>query len=381
MKRTGLSVPLSRAAFLALFIIPALVGLGGCASGSNKQGQSIPFTEASVSLSATDAGHDGYKIAWKAPGVTAVSVYAGKDPLHINYDVPVLKGDTTGQLNVDMPSGGRWYFALTPDRGGSLVVADRSLHLATAPNFRDAGGYRAADGKWVRMGLLYRSDQLDRLGPEDLATLHADGIHLVCDLRTDAERAQGKDRLPDGAVALIADVAGSNSNSSNLGKMLSDPGQAERMLGDGRGAQLMIEANRQFVSAPSALAAYKAVFERLADPAMLPGVYHCTAGKDRTGWAQAVFLSIMGVPRDTILRDYLLSNEFLQAKNDRMYAMVKGRMDPDWLRPLMEVWPDYLNAAFDEVDKRYGSMDRYLHEGLGLSDQTLQALRHEFLAG
>jgi len=368
----------SRAAFAALFIVPALLGSSGCATGPGRQSQAIPFVVADVA----GVNDHAVSISWNAPAAASVTIYAGADSAKIGHDHKVGAGGTKGSIAVaDLPPASRWYFELAPDHGAPLVVADRSLHLATAPNFRDAGGYRTADGKWVKMGMLYRSDQLDRLSPADLTTLHADGIHLVCDLRTDVERSQGKDRLPEGAESLIADVAGSDSSSSNLAKMLSDSKHAEQVLGGGKAAQLMIDANRQFVGMPSALKAYKALFERLADPAMLPAVYHCTAGKDRTGWAEAVFLSIMGVPRETIMQDYLLSNRYLEGKNQKMLAMLKGHMDPAWLEPLLGVRPEYLDAAFDEVNKRYGSMDNYLRQGLGLSDRTLQSLRHEFLAG
>ena len=361
-----------------VFVTMGMIGsLPGCAHRQGG-GQAIPFGAASVS----DAGSHGYKLDWAASGPTSVAVYAGTDPAHIGRDHLVGQGAATGTLTVDsLPAAPRWYFELVPDRGGSLVIADRSLHLASAPNFRDAGGYRTADGKWVRMGLLYRSDQLDHLTPADLDTLHGDNIHLVCDLRTDIERKQGQDRLPPGAQAMIADVAGGDSSSSGIAKLLGSGAGAEETLGHGRGVQLMIDANRQFVTTQTAKAAYKALFERLADPAMLPGTFHCTAGKDRTGWAEAVFLSIMGVPRDTIMRDYLLSNDFLAAKNQRMVQMVKGHIDPALLEPLLGVRAEYLQAGFDAVDKDYGSMDRYVHDGLGLSDATIQALRSEFLAG
>jgi len=374
-----MSLRISRAAVIALLFVPALLAIGGCAGGSGKPSEPIPFSSASV----TSIDNRTFNIGWSAPNVTAVAVYAGTDPAKIGRDQPVGADGTTGRVSVaNLPPASRWYFQLSPDHGGSLIIADRSLNLASAPNFRDAGGYRTTDGRWVKMGLLYRSDQLDHLTPEDLATLHADGIHLVCDLRTDTERAQGKDRVPDGAESLIADVAGSDSSSSGIAKLLSDPRQAEAMLGGGKGVQFMIDANRKFVTAPSALKAYKAVFERLADPAMLPAVYHCTAGKDRTGWAQAIFLTIMGVPREAITQDYLLSNDTLRGKNERMLAMMRGgRIDPAWIKPLLDVRPEYLDAAFDEVSKRYGSMDNYLHQGLGLSDDTLNALRREFLAG
>jgi protein-tyrosine phosphatase len=231
------------------------------------------------------------------------------------------------------------------------------------------------------MGLLYRSDQLDRLSHADLAMLHSDGLHLVCDLRTDAARNQGMDKLPDGAQAMIADVAGGDSASSGLTKLLSSGGNPEAVLGNGCGARLMMDANRQFVQSPTAKAAYKALFERLADPKSLPAVFHCTSGKDRTGWAQAIFLSIMGVPRDIIMQDYLLSNGYLKVKNDRTLAVLKGRIDPALLEPVLGVRAEYLQAGFDVVDKEYGSMDGYVRKGLGLSDQTIEALRTEFLAG
>jgi protein-tyrosine phosphatase len=347
-----MSVGVGSAAWRALLF--ALPVLGGCATTPDSQ-KPIPFTAATV----TSADGHQFSISWRMPAAQSVTVYAGTDANKIDRGQPLGKGGADGSVSVTEPPAARWYFELVPDHGGPLTIADRSLHLATAPNFRDAGGYRTEDGHWVRMGLLYRSDQLDHLSPADLDTLHADGIHLVCDLRTDAERAQGIDKLPMGAEPLIADVAGNDSASSGLAKLFAGGGDPQALLGNGRGAQLMADANRQFVSSPSALKAYHALFERLADPKMLPAV----------------------VPRDTIMRDYLLSNDTLKAKNDRMLAALKGRIDPELLRPLMDVRPDYLDAAFDEVTKTYGTMDRYLHDGLGLDDATLAQLRHEFLVG
>jgi len=361
--------------FFGTFIAAALAG---CAHDGRGGDRSIPFTEAAVAT----AGDTASVLSWNAPGTKTVTIYAASDATHASHDKAATQGGASGNAEVSAPPAApRHYFEFVPDRGASLTLADRSLHLASAPNFRDAGGYRTADGKWVRMGLLYRSDQLDKLSPADLETLHAIGVKLVCDLRTDVERKQGMDKLPLGAEGLIADVAGPNSTSSDLGKLLSKGGDAQALLGNGKAAQLLIDANRQFVESPSAKQAYKLMFERLANPTMLPGVFHCSAGKDRTGWAAAIFLSIMGVPRETIMRDYLLSNTYLAGKNAKMLAALKGRIDPVLLQPLLDVRPEYLQAGFDAVDKDYGSMDRYVREGLGLSDATIQALRTEFLAG
>jgi protein-tyrosine phosphatase len=385
-----MSIRISRTAFAVAAVI-AIGPLAGCASDGGGTGK-IPFTEAAAMVGAKARNADGtlaesYKVTWNAPEAGAVRVYAGTDAAHVGTSLLVGSGDEKGKVDLGMPpkdlsgKGLRWYFELVPDHGGSLVVAERSLNLVSAPNFRDAGGYRTADGKWVRMGLLYRSDQLDRLSREDLDTLHADGLHLVCDLRTDAERKHGMDKLPAGAQAMIADVAGGDSATSGVAKLLSGHGDPQQMLGDGRAAQLMIDTNRQFVESPTAKAAYKALFERLADSRSLPATFHCSAGKDRTGWAQAVFLSIMGVPRDVITQDYLLSNEYLKVKNEKMLAALKSRIDPSLIEPLMEVRPEYLQAGFDAAEKEYGSMDGYVRKGLGLSDATIRALRAEFLAG
>jgi protein-tyrosine phosphatase len=348
------------------------------AEASSRPEQVIPFTDAAVD----SPDNRSFTVTWKADSAVSVAVYAGTDPAHIGRDRLVGQAGRQGELVVaDLPAMPRWYFELVPDHGQSLVIADRSLHLPTAPNFRDAGGYRTQDGRWVRMGLLYRSDQLNLLSDADLQVLHAIGLHLVCDLRTDGERDHGMDRLPAGATTLIADVSGDSGESARMMGIIGDKARQQTELGDGRGAGIMINASRQFVDSDSAHKAYGAVFARLADPTMLPGAFHCTAGKDRAGWGAAIFLSIMGVPRDTIMRDYLLSNIYLKAKNQHLLEAMKGQIDPVLMEPLTGVRPEYLDASFDEVAKRYGSFARYLHEGLGLDDARIETLRQEFLTG
>jgi len=99
-----------------------------------------------------------------------VSVYAGTERDHIGREHAVANGDQAWTRQVTgLPPSDRWWFEFVPDSGPSLVLADRSLHLASAPNFRDLGGYRTAEGRWVRMGVLFRSDQLDKLSDGDRA--------------------------------------------------------------------------------------------------------------------------------------------------------------------------------------------------------------------
>lgn len=284
---------------------------------------------------------------------------------------PVGRGTSSGRLSVtDLPPRDRWYFELRPARGEPLVTADRSLHLATAPNFRDVGGYRTRDGRWVKVGLVYRSDQLDRLSDADLAEIGRLAPQLDVDLRTQGERTRGPDRLPAGAELLVADVVGDAGPSGATMAKITSPQAA---------VDFLTAANRQFVSLPSARRAYATLFTRLQSPAG-PLFYHCSAGKDRTGWATAVLLTALGVPRSTVMADYLASNDYLAAKNQAAFSRMPAASVAN-LTPFFTVRASYLDAAFDEVDRRYGSFDRYLRVGLGIDSRALAHLKARFLEG
>lgn len=332
----------------------------------------IPFTAATVSADGT--------INWLAPGAGRVTVYAGTDSAVSDRTKPVGQGDATGSFRVSgLAPGKRWFFALVPDRGAPLVIADRGLHLGTAPNLRDIGGYRTTDGRWVKMGMIYRSDQLDRLSDSDLGAMGDLGLALVADLRTASERSHEPDRLPAGAEHLLLDVV-----ADSKGSVGGDMRQAMATIAAGKGAEMLTEANRDFVSLNSARSAYHTLLSRISAEGAGPTLYHCTSGKDRTGWASAVILTLLGVPRETVMADYLASNDYLRAKNEATIAMLARLPTPiarENLEPVLTVRAAYIEAAFAEVDKRYGSFDRYVREGIGLDDAAIDRLRTTLLAG
>jgi protein-tyrosine phosphatase len=121
------------------------------------------------------------------------------------------------------------------------------------------------------------------------------------------------------------------------------------------------------------------MFERITNPANLPALVHCSAGKDRAGFASAAILSVLGVPRETVMSDFLLTNHYTAAATERRLFMIElmslTRADSDALRPLFGVEPAYLEAAFDAIEARYGDFDAYRREALGLDDAEVEAFR------
>jgi protein-tyrosine phosphatase len=326
----------------------------------------IPFTAATV----TEQSDGGYRISWTAPDTRGLTVYAGRSPHAIDYTHPVAHsaGGSGTVTTSGLGSADRWWFRLVPSRGEGLTLADRSLHLASAPNFRDAGGYRTADGHWVRMGVVYRSGDLSKLTADDLAKLHRLGIRTVYDLRTDGERKQSPDRVPVGAGYLQENVLGSDGSVTDLPST-----EAEAV-------QWMTSAEATMVDADTAKAAYHNVFSGLSGTEPLPAVYHCTAGKDRTGWASAVLLTALGVPRSTVDSDYLASDHYNAASNAAVLAAVPPAQRPVY-EVLLTVRQSYLDNGFSEVRKQYGSFGGYLQKGLGLNRADLARLRAELLVG
>ncbi len=371
-------------------LVTALVALAGTSAGAAPKAAAIPFTEANVTQSTDAAGGPTYEVTWAAPkSAGKVTLYAGQDPRALEQD-PTSGMDLGTGASTDTRSGmslgaaPRWYFALAPEKGGTLVVADRSLHLAASPNFRDAGGYRTKDGKWVRMGVLYRSDAIDKLTDVDLATLQALGVKLVCDLRTDYERGRAPDTAIPGAEDVVLDVAGNSDLTKQITDAIlnRDAAAINTLLGDGKGAKLLTEGGRAYVSSDSAKAAYTAMFERISDPAQVPAMYHCSGGKDRTGWASAAVLTALGVPRATVTADYLKSNDYLAPGNEKTLALVSAiGIDRSVLEPTITVQAPYLDASFAEVKAKYGTFAKYLANGLGVTPKELASLQREMLAG
>ncbi|WP_420031862.1 tyrosine-protein phosphatase [Streptomyces sp. cg28] len=319
--------------------------------------QTVPFTQASARL-ATDGS---YTLSWSSPAAN-VQVTAHTKPDATDPGTPLGSAAGTGTLTVPagtLAADRRWYFELTPDSGGAYVVAERSFGIASAKNFRDAGGYRTSDGRWVKYGIVYRSNKLSNLTAAEQQRIVDQGITRDIDLRNYFERKDEPDKVPAGVTYQVADVVSLAHGVSFHDPALMTLAQAiaaglfsgSSDLGQSIGYPFMVN----FVGADHA---FKDLLTAVNSNAGAT-VYHCSAGKDRTGWGTAVLLTLLGVPRATVEADFLASND---------YTGNPDAVELSWLR-----------AAFAEVDHIYGSFDAYLHKGLGLDDATIQSLRNRLL--
>jgi protein-tyrosine phosphatase len=195
----------------------------------------------------------------------------------------------------------------------AVLAPGTSLGIASVANLRDAGGYRTADGSVVRRGVAYRSNQLNPISSADLKKIADLGLKTDFDLRTAEEREAKPDVLPTGVTEVwlnvLADAKG--HSPAEVEKVLSDPKMANQILGGGKAAAAFVQTYRDFITLPSANAAFRQFFLEMGEKNRLPALYHCTTGKDRTGWASAALLTLLGVPEDKVYEDYLRSNEYI----------------------------------------------------------------------
>jgi protein-tyrosine phosphatase len=244
---------------------------------------------------------------------------------------------------------------------------ERRLVLAGASNFRDLGGYETADGRRVRWGRIYRSDALAALTEEDVERIAALGLRTVFDLRHESERLRHPDRgvgpstircemgfLPYRADTLLGAIAARTISA------------AEIVAG-------VREAYRRFPldHAP----AFASLLDALGGAESLPALIHCTSGRDRTGFAAAVLLRALGVPRETIAEDYALSEKY---RRDPSFLFDEP-IDREILAALGEARAEYLETAFVAIDERWGSDEAFLEEALGVGEEQRTRLRELFL--
>lgn len=240
----------------------------------------------------------------------------------------------------------------------------RSLKLSGASNFRDLGGYRGRGGRTVRWRRIFRSDQLADLTQEDVSQLSALGVARVCDFRGTTERQAQACALPG---AVVHSLAIEPTVVQAMGTLIA-AGQA---LTPQATVALMEQTYRDFVHDNSPR--FAELFGHLLDHDA-PLVFHCTAGKDRTGLAAALILTALGVARDVVMQDYLLTNALY-----RRPAATSAFASQDVLDVLWRVQEPFLEAALQVIEAEHGDVPTYLDKALGVGPRQRERLAGLYL--
>jgi protein-tyrosine phosphatase len=264
----------------------------------------------------------------------------------------------------------------------AVAKPGQSLGIESLPNLRDLGGYKTSDGATVAGKLVYRSSQLTDISEGDMKKLDNLNLKTDLDLRTAQERDPNPDQLPPGVndiwMNVLADA--NQAGLAQLNSLMKDPKAANAALGGGKAEATFEASYRQFITLSSANKSYRQLFLTLGDQKQLPALFHCTGGKDRTGWAAAAFLTLLGVPKETVMEDYLRTNDYvLPTVQKANAAFVEAGGDPSIPSAIQGAKKEYLEAAFDEMSTKYGTIEQYFSEGLGIDASQQKALRDLYL--
>ena len=321
------------------------------------------------------------RLTWNGKS-TPASVFVSSDP-----DAPRLfmrempSGVTSGAAELSLQAAPRPYFLVADKAGGQTRVAERILPLQGGRNFRDLGGYRAADGRQVRWGRIYRSGVMSGLTPADMTYLSGLGVAVICDLRSVQERTAEPTPFLKTEETRVA--AHDYEMGASLNAMYRATTRAEAV-------QAFADGYVQFIDMLTPQ--YTEMFDHLVRRET-PLAMNCSAGKDRTGMAAALVLSVLGVPRQTVVADYALTQTYTPpsmytqqvSKGAPMsgvstaQAQAFARMPPEVLNVLMGSDPDVMRIALKAVDDKFGGPVALAKARFGLTDAKVARLRETYL--
>ena len=280
----------------------------------------------------------------------------------------------------------RRYFRLSNEDGQTVTTAVRLLPLEGGRNFRDLGGYTTEDGKTVKWGRVFRSGVMDGLTEGDYEYLSDLGIRTVCDFREADEREREPTQWGAGEIEYMTFAPPAEDQDRREGNpMMAAFGSPESTPDDVRAAMA--------AGYPGILESeddgYTAMFDQLAAGA-IPLAFNCSAGKDRAGTAAALLLTALGVPRDQVVADYALSQEYVDYMAEFLSpeARKKGKdgpysflyqLPPEMVAPLMESNPIYIETTLDAMAQEHGTALDYIKAEFDVTDEELASIRGALL--
>jgi protein-tyrosine phosphatase len=251
----------------------------------------------------------------------------------------------------------------------------REITLEGTFNFRDLGGMMTEDGRRIKQGMLFRSGNLSLLTAADIEALKGLGIKTICDLRDHDEVTNHPDPAMEGVkwnhIPLMNDEAAV--------RQAGDIIKFEDKLINSKPGEMLLNMNREMVGKT---VAFEKIFRILLQEPGKPLLFHCMAGKDRTGAVAALILSALGVSRELIEADYLYTNNALDVMEksfEKIGYAFPEHIDRDVVLAMYEARVEYIRAFFDEIEEKYGNVETYLVTGVGLEQEAIRKLKEALL--
>lgn len=363
---------------MQISVMAMVAGLAAC--GQDPE----PAIMASIEAAAVDFEAGAYMIRWETDAEAHVDISVTTSPDGEGGEL--IAGDLTATSFRWTPEDSaleRRYFVIQPKGGEAVIATNRVLPLEGGRNFRDLGGYATEDGRSVKWGTVYRSGVMNGLTDADYDYLSRLGISVLCDFRASQERADEPTDWRGGEIEYItfADPSAEDDMSRAFASVLMAPDVTGEKVRD-----VFISSYRTM---PSTYApAYTEMFDQLANGS-LPLAFNCSAGKDRTGVAAALLLSALGVPRETVVEDYALSEQVVdfmaefevglgEVDPESPYAFL-AQLPPEVIRPIMRTEPAYIEATFDALEAEHGSVIAFIQSELGVDDDELSRIQERLL--
>ena len=263
----------------------------------------------------------------------------------------------------------------------------KRLNFRKLNNTRDLGGMRAADGRVIREGRLIRSGQLFFADEEDIRQLNEMGIRKIFDFRSRQERLEKPDPEIDGAInthlPIVRDIAAGLSRDKRSDGMAFDLVIQSVKTQPGFGIQYMSDTYLKMVREEFAVSQYARFIRNLADTPEGAVLWHCTAGKDRAGFASVLVQEILGVSREDILEDYLATNLYLKEEINQILGMLDAKMDLEDARDeVIEFFgakEEYIGMIYRYVQENYGGMMQFIHDGMEIEEEIQERIRELYL--
>lgn len=353
--------------FLGITVIAFLL-LHSCKVSPNAKNPEMTLTRKVI----VDRSEKGY-YSIKFNKIGEWKIYTGPSVENIDWaKFSLVNGDMV-HLPDQYPNQ-RMFFGIVGPNGDTTIASERLIPMEGQPNFRDLGGLETQDNRYVKWGSIYRSGKLSDLEKQDLRYMSHLGIKSVVDLRNDIEVAKDPDKYPRGVQYHQISLSDKEGKAyTKLRHMVMKEGYRRA-----KAKELFVGVMRSF--ADTLASDIKPVFDLLlSDKETTPLVYHCTGGKDRTGYTTAMILLALGVDRKTITNDYLMSNYYRKDANLKNMRRIRlTGLDVETIDYAILVRKEYMDAVFEVIDEKYDGPDNYFETKFGLTEEKRNELKRRY---